>query len=41
MMPSIEFIGDGIEPLTAIKEKIDKLHEQNLFKLQPIEAFQP
>lgn len=35
------YIGDGIEPPAAIKEKIDKLHEQNLFKLLPIEAFQP
>ena len=35
------YIGDGIEPSTAIKEKIDKLHEQNLFKLRPIAAFQP
>lgn len=33
------YIGDGIEPPIEIKEKIDKLHEQNLFKLLPMAAF--
>lgn len=33
------YIGDGIEPSAAIKEKIDRLHKQNLFKLQPIASF--
>ncbi len=35
------YIGDGIEPPAAIKEKIDRLHEQNLFKLLPMAAFKP
>lgn len=35
------YIGDGIEPPAKIKEKIDKLHKQNLFKLQPMAAFDP
>ena len=35
------YIGDGIEPPAAIKEKIDKLHKQNLFKLLPMAAFEP
>lgn len=35
------YIGDGIEPPAEIKEKIDKLHKQNLFKLLPMAAFQP
>lgn len=35
------YIGDGIEPPAAIKEKIDKLHQQNLFKLLPMAAFKP
>lgn len=33
------YIGDGIEPPAAVKEKIDRLHKQNLFKLQPIASF--
>lgn len=33
------YIGDGIEPPAEIKEKIDKLHEQNLFKLLPMASF--
>lgn len=35
------YIGDGIEPPAEIKEKIDKLHEQNLFKLLPMASFKP
>lgn len=35
------YIGDGIKPPTEIKEKIDRLHEQNLFKLLPMAAFEP
>lgn len=35
------YIGDGIEPPIEIKEKIDRLHEQNLFKLLPMAAFKP
>lgn len=36
-----DYIGKGIEPPAAIKEKIDRLHEQNLFKLLPMAAFEP
>lgn len=35
------YIGDGIEPPIKTKEKIDKLHEQNLFKLLPMAVFKP
>lgn len=35
------YIGDGIEPSNEIKEKIDRLHKQNLFKLLPMAAFKP
>ena len=35
------YIGRGIKPEPAIKEKIDKLHKQNLFKLLPMKAFIP
>lgn len=33
------YVGDGIEPESEIKEKIDRLHKQNLFKLLPMESF--
>lgn len=36
-----DYIGRGIEPPAEIKEKIDRLHEQNLFKLLPMAAFEP
>ncbi|MCM1324335.1 MAG: NAD(+) synthase [Acetobacter sp.] len=36
-----EYIGRGIEPPAEIKERIDRLHEQNLFKLLPMAAFEP
>ncbi len=36
-----DYIGRGIEPPAEIKEKIDRLHEQNLFKLMPMAAFEP
>ena len=36
-----DYIGKGIEPPADIKEKIDKLHKQNLFKLLPMAAFNP
>lgn len=35
------YIGDGIEPPIEIKEKIDRLHKQNLFKLLPMATFKP
>lgn len=35
-----DYIGRGIEPPAEIKEKIDRLHEQNLFKLLPMAAFE-
>lgn len=33
------YIGDGIEPPLNIKDKIDKLHKQNLFKMKRMDAF--
>lgn len=36
-----KYIGEGIEPPAEIKEKIDKLHKQNLFKLMPMASFNP
>lgn len=33
------YVGDGVEPESKIKEKIDRLHKQNLFKLLPMESF--
>lgn len=35
------YIRDGIEPETAVKEKIDTLHRRNLFKLQLMPSFDP
>ena len=35
-----DYLGRGIEPPAEIKEKIDRLHEQNLFKLMPMAAFE-
>lgn len=34
-----EYIRDGIEPSEEVKAKIDSMHEQNLFKLQPMPSF--
>ncbi len=34
-----KYIREGIEPEKEIKEKIDRLHKQNLFKLQVIPSF--
>ena len=33
------YIGDGIEPPQDIKEKIDRLHRQNLFKMKRMDTF--
>lgn len=35
------YISGESEPMPAIKDKIDRLHKQNLFKLQTIPAFVP
>lgn len=35
------YVADGVEPAPEIKAKIDRLHVQNLFKLQLMEAFDP
>ena len=35
------YIGDGIEPPRNIKEKIDRLHRQNLFKMKRMDSFTP
>ena len=36
-----KYIRDGIEPDSATKERIDRLHKMNLFKLQLMPAFRP
>lgn len=33
------YIRDGIEPSEEVKDKIDSMHEKNLFKLQPMPSF--
>ena len=33
------YISDGIEPNEEVKDKIDSMHEKNLFKLQPMPSF--
>lgn len=33
------YIRDGIEPNEEVKDKIDSMHEKNLFKLQPMPSF--
>ena len=33
------YIRDGIEPSEEVKAKIDSMHENNLFKLQPMPSF--
>lgn len=35
------YIREGIEPETAVKKRIDELHERNLFKLQLMPCFEP
>ena len=35
------YISGESKPTPAIKDKIDRLHKQNLFKLQTIPAFVP
>lgn len=34
------YIRDGIEPNEDVKTKIDSMHEKNLFKLRPMDAFE-
>lgn len=36
-----KYIREGIEPSPEIKEKIDRMHESNLFKLQLMPSFVP
>lgn len=35
------YIRDGVMEDAAVREKIDRLHRQNLFKLQPMPSFDP
>ena len=35
------YIREGIEPEASVKERIDQLHERNLFKLQLMPCFEP
>lgn len=35
------YIREGIEPEASVKERIDRLHERNLFKLQLMPCFEP